>query len=33
MLLRVRLEGLFFYLPCIVAFAVSFPVAVIDGHC
>jgi len=28
----VRLEGLFLCLPCIVAFTVSFPVAVIDGH-
>jgi len=28
----VRLEGLFFCLPCTVAFAVSFPVAVIDSH-
>jgi len=29
---RVRLEGLFLYLPCMVAFTVSFSVAVIDGH-
>jgi len=29
---EVRLKGLFFHLPCTVAFAVSFPVAVIDGH-
>ena len=28
----VRLEGLFLRLPCMVAFTVSFPVAVIDGH-
>ena len=33
LLLRVRLEGLFLYLPCTVTFAVSFPVAVIDSHC
>ena len=29
----VRLKGLFLHLPCIVAFTVSFPVAVIDSHC
>jgi len=29
----VRLEGLFLYLPCMVAFTVSFPVAVINCHC
>ena len=28
----VRLEGLFLHLPCMVAFMVSFPVAVIDSH-
>jgi len=28
----VRLEGLFLYLPCTVAFTVFFPVAVIDSH-
>ena len=33
LLLGVRLEGLFLCLPCTVAFAVSFPVAVIDSHC
>ena len=29
----VRLKGLLLHLPCTVAFAVSFPVAVIDSHC
>ena len=29
----VRLEGLFLCLPCMVVFAVSFPVVVIDSHC
>jgi len=29
----VELEGLFLCLPCMVVFAVSFLVAVIDGHC
>jgi len=33
LLLRVRLEGLFLCLPCMVVFTVSFPVAVIDSHC
>ena len=28
----VRLKGLFLRLPCVVAFMVSFPVAVIDSH-
>jgi len=32
LLLEVRLKGLFLCLPCTVAFAVSFPVAVIDSH-
>jgi len=30
---RMRLEGLFLRLPCMVALTVSFPVAVIDSHC
>jgi len=30
---EVRLKSLFLHLSCIVAFMVSFPVAVIDGHC
>jgi len=29
---EVRLEGLFLCLPCTVAFAISFPVVVIDSH-
>ena len=33
MLLRIRLEGLFLCLPCMVAFTVMFPVAVINRHC
>ena len=33
LLLGVRLKGLFLRLPCMVAFTVSFPVAVIDSHC
>jgi len=33
LLSRVRLEGLFFCLPCMVAFAVLFPVVVIDSYC
>jgi len=32
LLLEVRLEGLLLCLPCTVAFAVSFPVAVINSH-
>ena len=32
LLLGVRLEGLFLHLPCMVAFVVSFPVAVINSH-
>ena len=32
LLLGVRLEGLFLCLPCIVAFVVPFPVAVINSH-
>jgi len=28
----VRFKGLFLHLPCMVAFTVSFPVVVIDGH-
>ena len=32
LLLGVRLEGLFLRLLCMVAFTVSFPVAVIDSH-
>jgi len=30
---RVRLEGLLFYLPGIMVFIVTFPVAIINGHC
>ena len=30
---RVRLEGLFFHLPCMMVFTVLFPVAVINSHC
>jgi len=30
--LEVRLEGLFLRLPCMVAFTVSFPIAVINSH-
>jgi len=30
---RVRLKDLFLHLPYMVAFAVLFPVAVVDGHC
>ena len=33
LLLRVRLEGLFLHLPYMVAFVISFPVAMIDSHC
>ena len=33
MLLRVRLESLFFCLPCTVAFTGIFPVAMINSHC
>jgi len=30
---EVRLKSLFLYLPCIMAFAVTFPVVVINSHC
>jgi len=33
LLLGVRLKGLFLYLPYMVAFAVIFPVAVVDSYC
>ena len=33
LLLEVRLESLLFCLPCIMVFAVVFPVAVINSYC